>query len=85
MLLIYCTEKCTGAVQWFSGAVQWCSGAVQRCSGAPVWCSSVRCGAVVLVQAWSLHWLFFLMISDLKFHALTWKYVDDSTIAHTVP
>ena len=30
-------------------------------------------------------WLFLLMINDLKVDALTWKYVDDSTIAEIKP
>ena len=30
-------------------------------------------------------WLFLLMINDLKVDALTWKYIDDTTIAQTVP
>ena len=29
--------------------------------------------------------LFFLMINDLKVDALTWKYVDDTTISQTIP
>ena len=30
-------------------------------------------------------WLFLLMINDLKVDALTWKYVDDTTISQTIP
>ena len=30
-------------------------------------------------------WLFLLMINDLEVDALTWKYVDDTTIAQTIP
>ena len=30
-------------------------------------------------------WLFLLMINDLVVDALTWKYVDDTTIAQTIP
>ncbi|KXJ18534.1 5-hydroxytryptamine receptor 4 [Exaiptasia diaphana] len=30
-------------------------------------------------------WLFLLMINDLKIDALTWKYVDDTTISHVIP
>ena len=30
-------------------------------------------------------WLFLLMINDLKVDAFTWKYVDDTTIAQTIP
>ena len=30
-------------------------------------------------------WLFLLMINYLKVDALTWKYVDDTTISQTIP
>jgi len=30
-------------------------------------------------------WLFLLMINDLRVNALTWKYVDDTTISQTIP
>ena len=30
-------------------------------------------------------WLFLLMINDVKVDALTWKYIDDTTISQTVP
>ena len=30
-------------------------------------------------------WLFLLMINDLKIDALTWRYVDDTTISQTIP
>ena len=30
-------------------------------------------------------WLFLLMVNDLEVDALTWKYVDDTTIAQTIP
>ena len=29
--------------------------------------------------------LFLLMINDLKVDALTWKYVDDTTVSQTIP